>query len=103
MRNYNNWEEMSEGYELSDGTTIFAIVEFDFSSSEGLEPVRLIYQDEAGYNIQINDFSYKDQVWLQNAVQKDVAMHIKRYYDRAEEVYMNGVANLHQADTLEER
>jgi hypothetical protein len=101
MRNYNNWEEMSEGYELSDGTAIFAVVEFDFDTKEGLVPMRLIYQDEVGYNIQVNDFSYTDQVWLHAAVQKDVARHIKRYYDRAEEVYMFRQENAEQ-DRLEE-
>lgn len=82
------YREMVEGYELSDGTAIFAAVEFEFSPKHGLMPMKKIYLDEAGYNIQMNDFPYHDQVWLDRAVEKDVENHIREMYEQAEEAYI---------------
>lgn len=94
MRNYHTdyeepkWREMVEGYDLDDGTAVFVAVEFEFSPADGLVPIKLAYINEIGQPINVSDFSYNEQMWLADAIAKDVARFTKRYYDKAEASYV---------------
>lgn len=81
-----DWMEMVEGYELSDGSTVFVAVEFKFDTAEGLTPVRRVYIDEAGYTIDVE--KYSDFEWLFEAVRKDVKRFADSMYEEAETEYI---------------